>query len=175
LKEINECRQNPASYAAKVESMIQFITPTTENKEKSGGTFAKEGMPKVALTRGEPAFREFAAKLREMTPLSPLEAREDLKVPISEDPKNWTEKTLISEAVNNQKQKIKDTSSYQTFNFHFDVGSSLPDVSFVLQLVDDTPFKGSRQRNILNKDFKYIGINTFKVKAKNCGYFLFAS
>jgi len=132
-------------------------------------------MPKVALNRGEPAFREFAQKLRGMQPLSPLEAREDLKVPINEDPQKWTDKALISEAVNKQKASIKETSSYKTFNFHFDVGSPQAEISFILQLVDDTPFKGSRQRNIVNPEFKYVGISTLKIKNKNCGYFLFAN
>jgi hypothetical protein len=132
-------------------------------------------MPKVALNKGEIAFRDFAVKLKDIKSLPPLEAREDLKVPINEEPQKWTDKVLISDAVNKQKAAIKDTSSYTAFNFHFDVGSPLAEISFVLQLVDDTPFKGSRQRNILNPDFKYVGISTLKVKNKNCGYFLFAN
>ena len=132
-------------------------------------------MPKVALNKGAQAFTEFAAKLKTMQPMKPLEAREDLKVPINEDPQKWTDKALISEAVNKQKAAIKETSSYNSFNFHFDVGSPQADISFILQLVDDTPFKGSRQRNIINPEFKYVGISTFKVKNKNCGYFLFAN
>jgi hypothetical protein len=152
--------------------VIQYIK---ENKEKGGGTFEKEGMPKVALNRGEPAFREFAARLRTMNPIPTLEPRENLKVPINEDPQKWTDKTLISESVNKQKAAIKDSSNYNAFNFHFDVGSPQAEISFILQLVDDTPFKGSRQKNILNPEYKYVGISTFKVKNKNCGYFLFAN
>jgi hypothetical protein len=172
IKEINECRANPAAYAAKVENVIQYIKANTE--KGVGGTFEKEGMPKVALNKGEAAFREFALRLKGMQPLKPLEAREDLKVPIDSDPQKWTDKALISEAVNKQKAAIKDTSSYTSFNFHFDVGSPVAETSFILQLVDDTPFKGSRQRNILSPEFKYVGIQTLKVKNKNCGYFLFA-
>lgn len=172
IREINECRSNPPAYAKKIENVLQFIK---ENKEKGGGTFEKEGMPKVALNRGEPAFREFIEKLKTIEPLPKLEARDDLKVDINEDPQKWTDKNLISEAVNNRKAAIKDTSNYNAFNFHFDVGSPVAETSFILQLVDDTPFKGSRQRNILNKDFKYVGISSLKVKNKNCGYFLFAN
>jgi len=137
--------------------------------------FEKEGMPKISLNRGEPAFREFAQKLKETQPLKPLEARDDLKVLISEDVTKWTDKTTLAESVNKQKTVARQSHGYTNFNFHFDVGSPQADTSFVLQLVDDTPFKGARSKNILNPDFKYIGISTLKVKNKNCGYFLFAN
>lgn len=132
-------------------------------------------MPKISLTRGVQAFQEFANKLRSMQPMAKLEFRSNLQIPIPENPSNWTSKEYIAEAVNNVKANIKDTSGYRNFSFHFDVGSPFSENSFVLQLVDDTPFKGSRSRNILNPTFKYIGISSNKVKNKHCGYFLFAN
>ncbi len=165
-------RKDPPSYASKVEKLIQYIK---ENKEKGGGIFDKEGMPKVSLIKGEPAFRDFIEKLNTLQPLGSIEYREDLKVPINEDPQKWTDKTVISASVNKRKEDIRETASYSSYNFHFDVGSPLAEISFILQLVDDTPFKGSRQKNILNPNYKYVGVSNLKVKNKNCGYFLFAS
>ncbi len=130
-------------------------------------------MPKVALVKGEQAFRDFIEKMKQMNPLNALESKEELKVPIPEEPKTWTDKGSIGEAVSKKKADLKE--KFSNFSFHFDVGSPSAEISFILQLVDDTPFKGSRQKNIINPDLKYVGINSFKVKNKNCGYFLFSN
>lgn len=131
-------------------------------------------MPKISLTRGAAAFQEFADKLRTMQPMNKIELRSDLQVPIHEDSAKWTSKEYIAETVNKVKSEIKG-STYKNFNFHFDVGSPYSENSFILQLVDDTPFKGSRSRNILNPAFNYVGISSLKLKNKHCGYFLFAN
>ena len=47
-------------------------------------------------------------------------------------------------------------------------------LSAVLQIVDDTPFKGQRRSNIQNNQFKYIGISHRKVEDEYCFYFVFA-
>jgi hypothetical protein len=175
LKEINTCRTNPSGYADKVESHLQFIQENPDTAAKNAAFYVKEGMPKIALVRGAPAFQEFADKLRKMSPMNKLELRSNLTVPIDEDQAKWTSKEYIGEAVNKVKLEIKETSGYKNFNFHFDVGSPFSENSFILQLVDDTPFKGSRSRNILNPNFSFIGISSYRIKNKHCGYFLFAN
>ncbi len=175
MKELNKCRLNPAAYADIVERHIQYIRPNEDVNSKNAAFYVREGMPKISLTRGEVAFREFAEKLRTMSPVGKLELKSNLSIPIPEEPSQWTSKEYIAEAVNNLKNDIRGTTNYKNFNFHFDVGSPFSENSFVLQLVDDTPFKGSRSRNILNPNFNYIGVSSQKVKNKHCGYFLFAN
>lgn len=172
LKEINICRANPSLYALEIENVIQFIK---EDKEKNTFTFEKEGMPKIPLIKGEVFFREVAEKLRRIQPIQLLEVRDDLRVPISNDPLKVTEWNSMKEAVDKVVESFKETSNYKSYCFHYDVGPTNAKNSFILQLVDDAPFNLKRQKNILNPDFKYIGINAIKIKNKNCGYFLFAN
>jgi len=172
---MNACRTNPAAYAANVEKHIQYIQENPDTSAKNAAFYVRDGMPKISLTRGVPAFQEFADKLRTMQPMPKIESRQDLQVPIHENSSNWTSKEYIGEAVNKVKSDIKGNSNYKNFNFHFDVGSPYSENSFILQLVDDTPFKGSRSRNILNPAFTYVGISSLKIKNKHCGYFLFAN
>jgi hypothetical protein len=175
MRELNKCRLNPAAYADIVERHLQYIKPNEDPNSKNAAFYVREGMPKISLSKGESAFKEFAQKLREMIPMNKLEFRSNLQIPIPETPTEWTSKEYIATSVNNCKNELKSTSNYKSFNFHFDVGSPLSENSFVLQLVDDTPFKGSRSRNILNPKFSYVGISSHKLKNKHCGYFLFAN
>ncbi len=175
MRELNTCRANPQAYANMVEKHIQFISENPDTNAKNAAFYVREGMPKISLTRGVPAFQEFAEKLRNMEPFNKIEFKSCLQIPINEDPSKWTSKEVIGESVNRIKTGLKEAGTYKNFNFHFDVGSPFSENSFVLQLVDDTPFKGSRSRNILNPNFQYVGVSSFKKKNKHCGYFLFAS
>jgi len=174
MKELNACRSNPSSFAEKIEKHLSFIVENTEKDAKNAAFYVKEGMPKISLTRGAVAFKEYIEKLKSMNPMGKLEFRSNLQVPISDNSANWTSKEYIGETLNKVKADIKE-SKYINFNFHLDVGSPYAEISFILQLVDDTPFKGSRSRNIMNPAFSFVGISSFKVKNKHCGYFLFAS
>ncbi len=175
VKELNACRLNPPSYASLVEKHMQYIVPNEDQNAKNKAFYVREGMPKISLLRGEEAFKEFAEKLRNMEPLSKLEYRSNLQIEIPQESSNWASKSTIADSVNKVKQEMKEVHCYKNFNFHFDIGSPFSEVSFVLQLVDDTPFKGSRSRNILNPTFQYLGISSQKVKNKHCGYYLFAN
>jgi hypothetical protein len=169
LREINKCRTDPSSFANTVEQHVQFIF------EENGHYFyIRQGMPKIALKRGSDAFYEVAEKLRSMAPLNKLELKEELQVSISDNQEEWAKKEYIANAINEAKHKLKESATYKNFQFHFDIGSPLSENSFILQLVDDTAFKGARSKNILNPDFKFVGISTKKEKNKNCSYYLFA-
>jgi hypothetical protein len=177
MRELNECRTNPAAYAAKVESHIQYIkvNPNTDGNAKSTSLYDRDHMPKVSLNSGVAAFTAFAQKLRTMNPLPEIEFRNELAVDVPVDPSTWTSKEYIANTINAKKLELKKDTDFKNFNFHFDVGSNNAETSFILQLVDDTPFKGSRSKNILNPQFKYVGVRNSKIKNKNCGYFLFSN
>jgi len=175
LREMNKCRTSPSAYADVVEHHIQYIEQNNDPNGKIGAYYVREGMPKIPLTRGAMAFREMAENLRNMQPMGKIELRENLAIAIPEEPNNWTSKQYISDTLQRFKANNKLTSNYKKFNFQYDVGSPFSENSFVIQLVDDTPFKGSRSRNILNPDYAYVGISSQKVKNRHCGYFLFAN
>jgi len=175
LKEVNSCRANPSLFAEKVLNHVQYIQENEAKSAKNSAFYIREGMPKIPLTRGASAFQELAERLRNMEPMTKIELRTNLEVTIPEDPANWTSKQYIGETLAKLKAENKVNHEYQHFNFHYDVGSPYSENSFILQLVDDTPFKGARSKNLLNPEFKYVGITSQKVKNRHCGYFLFAN
>jgi len=126
------------------------------------------------LLRGEVAFREMVDVLKATEPLQPFEFRKDLIIEVPENSKDWFNKEVINSLFNKKKEELSD--KYQSFSFHYDIGTSIPDVSTVLQVVDDNVgFNGSRRQNLLSESFKYIGIGYAKEKTKYCFYFVFAS
>ena len=86
---INKIRQDPSSYAKKVEDAIQYINEvketvidkkTGQEKEIIKRTFKKK--LKVALTRGEIAFRETADLLRKKKPVEPFIFNKNILIPL---------------------------------------------------------------------------------------------
>lgn len=65
-------------------------------------------------------------------------------------------------------------SNYINFNFHYDIGINSALVSLVSQIVDDSPFKGIRSKNILNSNNVFVGITSKVVEGELCSYYLFA-
>lgn len=154
---------------------MEFIKANPDPNSKNAALYTREGMPKIPLTRGKPAFQEFAAKLRETEPMGNVEFREDLKINISEDTSLWADKKYIGDVLQKFKDENKESKHYKNFNFQYDIGSPYAENSIIIQIVDDGPFKGTRSKNILNPSYAHVGITCQKVKNKHCGYFLFAS
>jgi hypothetical protein len=102
----------------------------------------------------------------------PLEFREDLVILVPEDHKDWKNNSLITQLL--AKKKAENGSKYPECSFNMDLGISDPETSLLLQIVDDSPFKGKRRENILNPKNKYVGISFMKQKNKFCCYLTFA-
>ena len=64
LQLINKIREDPVSYADDIEASIQNIIEEENNEDENKAKLIYKKKVKVALTRGEPAFREAAKKLR---------------------------------------------------------------------------------------------------------------
>jgi hypothetical protein len=169
LNLINKVRANPGSYAIEIEQGIAHI-----KIEEGKLVFAPgEGSSKIALTSGEEAFKKAADKMRALSPAPALEYREDLVIPVPEDPKDWKKQELITSAL--AKRRNENAGTYSEYLFNMDLGVADPAYSLLLQIVDDSPFKGKRCDNILNKEFKYCGISHQKQgKSKFCCYITFA-
>ena len=70
LQLINKIREDPVSYADVIEASIQNIIEEENNENESKLIYKKK--VKVALTRGEPAFREAAEKLKKYVFFTPF-------------------------------------------------------------------------------------------------------
>ena len=168
LEIINKIRENPHKYADFIEDSIEHIQeiPDPENETKIKYIFKKK--VKVALNKGEEAFHEAADILRKMEPLPPLEFDGNICIPLPQNEEELKDPNYLKEQVKN----IKEINNIDLF---FKDLIKLPDVSALLMVVDDNIKNSGRKRQaILNKDFKFIGINSHFVGKTFIAYFSFS-
>ena len=167
LELINKIREDPVSYSNVIEDSIQNIIENQDDDETKQKIIYKKKV-KVALSRGEPAFREAAEILRNMESLPPLEFKNDICVPL---PNNEDEIKDLSYL----KGQIKILRETANIDVYFKDLIKLPEVSALLMIVDDGEKNPGRKRNaVLNKDFKYIGINSKFIGKTFIAYFTFS-
>ena len=166
LNAINRVRANPSEFIKNIHDNIENI-----KSEDNKLIFDAQGT-KVALVSGEEAFKSAANKLPSYPSCPPLEFRDDLVINVPEDHKDWKNNTLITQLLSNKKKEV--AGKYNECAFNMDMGVSDAELSVLLQIVDDSPFKGKRRENIMNPDNKYIGIHYIKQKHKFCVYIVFA-
>ena len=167
LELINKIREDPASYADVIEDSIQNIIVNQDDDEGKPKIIYKKKV-KVALTRGEPAFKEAADILRNMESLPPLEFKNDICVPLPDNENEIKDSSYLREQVN----ILRETTNIDVF---FKDLIKLPDVSVLLMIVDDGEKNAGRKRNaVLNKNFKYIGINSKFIGKTFIAYFTFS-
>ena len=165
---INKIRENPNAYADFIEDSIKYIIeiPDKEDETKTKLIFKKK--VKVALNRGEVAFHEAAEILRNMEPLPPLEFNGNICIPLPQNEEELKDPNYL-------KDQVKTLKENNNIDLYFKDLIKLPDVSALLMVVDDNAKNTGRKRNaILNKDFKYIGINSHFVGKTFLAYFAFS-
>ena len=171
LHVINQVRENPPAFAQKIIDSIVNI----QKEEKEGVTkiiFNAKGS-KVNLNKGEEAFRQVATLLMNTSPVDPLQLREELVTQLPEDPAMWKNKSTIAEI--NAKKCVEVADNYGIIKFNMDLGVSDPELTVILQLVDDSSFKGKRRDNILHPKNKYLGVSYAKQKKKFFTILFFAT
>ena len=167
LELINKIREEPASYAEIIEDSIKNIVENQDDDETKPKIIYKKKV-KVALTRGDPAFREAADILRNMEPLPPLEFKNDICVPLPDNEDEIKDSSYL-------KEQVKVLRQSANIDVYFKDLVKLPEVSALLMIVDDGEKNAGRKRNaVLNKDFKYIGINSKFVGKTFVAYFTFS-
>ena len=165
---INRIREDPASYADYIEDSIKNIVEETDKEDETKTKLIYKKKVKVALTRGEIAFREAAEKLRNMEPVPPLELNENIIIPLPETEEEIKDPTFLKEQV----KALRENTNIDLF---FKDLIKLPEVSALLMVVDDSVKNPGRKRQaILNKDFKYVGINSHFIGRTFVAYFAFS-
>lgn len=166
---INTIRQNPKVYADVIEDSIKNIILEDNNKDPAKPKLIYKEKVKVALTRGEQAFREAAQELRNMSPIPPLEFKEEMCIPLPDNEKDFKDSNYL-------RNKVKEILAKNVrINVFFKEMVKIPQVSVLLMVVDDNgKNSGKKRRAILNENFKYIGI-TYKFIGKTfISYFSFS-
>ena len=165
---INQIRSNPSSYADIIEDSIQNITEEQDRKDESKIRIIYKKKVKVALNRGEIAFKDAAEELRSMEPLPPLILKNDICVPLPEEEAEIKDTSYLREQV----KLIREKTNIDVF---FKDLIKIPEVSALLMIVDDSEKNpGKKRKAVLNKDFKYIGISSKFIGKTFIAYFAFS-
>ena len=166
---INQIRANPKEYADTIEESINYIIEEKDENNPSENKIIFKNQIKVALVRGEEAFKETAEELKNMESMEPLEFREENCLTLPDDIEEDNSNFLKSKV----KEKLKDNIN---INIFFKEKISIPEISVLLMIVDDRSKKdsGKKRKAILNKDFKFIGITSKFIDDTFIAYFSFS-
>ena len=166
---INKIRQNPREYADVIEDSIQNITIEDNAIDPNKPKLIYKEKVRVALTRGEQAFREAAQELRNMRPIPPLKFKEEMCIPLPDNEKEFKDSNYL-------RNKVKELLSKNVrINVFFKEMVKIPQVSVLLMIVDDNgKNSGKKRRALLNENFKYIGITYRFIGKTFISYFSFS-
>ena len=165
---INQIRANPVSYADVIEECMQNITEEQDKNDESKTRIIYKKKVKVALNRGEIAFKDAAEELRNMEPLPPLELKNDICVPLPEEEAEIRDSSYLREQV----KIIREKTNIDVF---FKDLIKIPEVSALLMIVDDSEKNpGKKRQAVLNSEFKYIGISSKLIGKTFIAYFAFS-
>lgn len=172
LKELNEVRTNPSSYANKIR---QFSGQVTFDENLNKSFFIVDANTKINLLAGKEAFKSCAELLSRQAPLCALELRQELKFNFpSQKPEICSSKEYITKTFMDLNNQAK--GRYKIVGFHYDISVNDAILSTIIQVVDDNNSNGQRRRHILNERVKYVGINIGKVQEGiYCIYLVFAT
>lgn len=180
LEYINQVRQTPYLFANNILDYISHITKLPNMNQSynlsnisnsSVFYFIKENECKVELKQGKQAFIDSSEELIKLdSTLCPLRLNQKLSIEIPDDRELWCNKDYLEREI----QKKFDSLDFEYIGFHFDFGIVNPLISVILQVVDDNNLNFQRRNNILNENFKYLGISIRKINNSACTYFTFA-
>ena len=166
---INKIRKNPNDYANVIEESIKNIIEEENESVPYNPILIYKQKVKVALIKGEPAFREAANELRNMKSIPPLEFKEDICIELPDNMAQFKDSNYLRE-------KVKEIISKKIqINVYFKEMIKEPDVSALLMIVDDNgKNSGKKRKAILNKEYKYIGISFRFIGKTFMSYFSFS-
>ena len=172
IKLLNLARTKPLNYCKNIDYCITLITTNFEGQLVLG----REDTNKIGLKEGISKFNECKRYLIQTDSCKPLEIDDDLCIEIPDDTQLWLDHEYIrQQIVDKQNEILNETKkNYSLFGFHFDYGLTDPTLSSVLQIVDDNNCENRRRFNILNPEYKAIGVTYKQIGKKFISYFFFA-
>ena len=168
LELINQIRADPISYADVIEDSIQNITEEQDKNDESKTRIIYKKKVKVALNKGELAFKNAAEELRTIEPLPPLQLKNEICVPLPEEEAEIKDSSYLREQV----KILRENNNIDVF---FKDLIKIPEVSALLMIVDDSEKNpGKKRQAVLSKEFKYIGISSKFIGKTFIAYFAFS-
>lgn len=170
LKEINLARTDPLTYAKKIEKLKEKIVTVDNN------TYLDVGIS-LKLSKGAERFDNcinYLKALSKQKKLDPLMMNEQLKVPFPiQTPLLCIDKDYIKNII---LFKIGELEGKVRFiDFHYDICLSNPELSAMMQIIDDTNSNFQRRNNIFNPKARTVGITEGLIRQNmSCYYLMFA-
>ena len=176
LEFINLVRTFPHEYADYVSYCMKYIIIEKDkkvdketNKEITIEKIIYKKNVKVALNKGEEAFKEAFNVLINTEPIQPLIEKEELKIDL---PQNINE---VKDPLYLKNKALKKNEEGVKIEVYFKDLIKDPEVSALLMVVDDNKKnQGKKREAILNKNFKYIGINCTIIDKVFVAFFTFS-
>ena len=165
---INNIREDPVGYADTIEQSIQNIVLEEDKDDPSVKRLIYKKKIKVALTKGESAFKEAIDYLRTLTPLPPLVFSLEKCIPLP----NTEEEMKDHSFLRNQVKTLREKTNIDVF---FKDLIKIPEISGLLMIVDDTNKNaGKKRKALLSKELKYIGVSSKFIGKTFVAYFSFS-
>ena len=166
---INTIRQDPPAYANIVIDSMKNIVEDNNKDDLTKNKIIYKKKVKVALTTGKQAFLQAAQELKNTEPLPPLEFVHEICIPLPENENEMKDANFLKKQVLElKKEGIKIDVFYKDL-------VKIPEVSALLMIVDDSGKNAGRKRmTLLDKDIKYIGVNSKFVGKSFIAYLSFA-
>lgn len=161
---INKIRQHPSAFATDIENAISNIT-TYEDK-----LIYNNGIVKVSLNIGEPAFKQAADHLRQMLPLAPLQLHEDIAIMVPHDESQMKNTEVLHQLVEQRRCKGKvEIDSY------FKDLIKDPYTSVLLMIIDDNGRNTRKKKDVvLGKEYTKMAVTSRRIGKTFCAYLTFA-
>lgn len=171
LNEINEARSNPIGYIDKVIKVKKRIKTREDHQFYLD---IGDSTIQIKLIQGIKAFDNCIEYLNKVHPQAPLKMKEDLKVPFPlQTPNICTDKDYLKNILIFKTTELQ--SSMKIIDFHYDICGPNPELSVILQIVDDTNANCQRRENIFNYKAKYVGITHGIINSElSCFYLMFS-
>ena len=98
-------------------------------------------------------------------------------IKVNSEESDYTSFSFLEKIIKLKKQELERNKKYYKITaFHYDKSCDNPQISLLLQIVDDNIGDCTRRKNLLNPNFNYIGITCVNIKENIfCYYCLFAN
>jgi hypothetical protein len=166
FENINKLRFNPSSFVSNIEESMNNIITDSHGRLVY---VSPKGKLRVALNQGKPAFEEAINVLNNTQPMDQLCFLKEMSVELPDNEEEIKSKNYLKEKVN---ELVSDGVYIKSF--WKDIVRD-PETCFLLMVVDDSGLKsGSKRRDILDPDMKYMGISSIRIGKSFASYMTFS-
>ena len=143
LSEINKARSNPKRI---IETLLKY--KSNIHQVKNSFYLKADEKNNIRLYKGYKSFEDCESFLNYQIPLEPLKIKNELNLPFPHtskancDKEKYLTKELTKKAIEVEKNKLT------IINFHYDISIGNPELSVLLQIVDDTNSKMQRRKSV---------------------------